>query len=83
MFSNHSIEQMRDRGTDKKEVEKTIREGEKIPAKKDRIAFRKSLIFNSTWKGKKYKIKQVMPVVKEEDNKYVVITVYVFYFGGD
>jgi hypothetical protein len=30
--------------------------------------------------GKLYRIKQVAPVIKEETNEIVVITVYTFYF---
>jgi hypothetical protein len=36
--------------------------------------------FNRKWQGKHYAIKQVAPVIKEEDNETVVITVYAFYF---
>ena len=73
---------MGDRGSTQEEIEYTILQGEQIPVKKGRIAFRKNFVFGSTWKGKRYETKQVMPIVKEENDKYVVITVYVFYFGG-
>ncbi len=82
IFSLHSRENMIDRGTDENEIIETIHTGEKISAKKDRIAFRKNFTFESLWKNKFYRVKQVMPIVKEEGNTYVVITVYVFYFGG-
>ena len=82
IFSKHALEQLADRGTFQEEVKSVIRQGEHIPAKKGRIAFRKNFVFNLTWKEKYYEIKQVIPIVKEEANKYIVITVYVFYFGG-
>jgi hypothetical protein len=34
------------------------------------------------WKGKFYQIKQVMPIVAEEPDKFMVVTVYVFFIGG-
>jgi hypothetical protein len=82
IFSKHALEQLADRGTFQEEVKFVIQQGEQIPAKKGRIAFRKNFVFKLTWKEKYYEIKQVIPIVKEEANKYIVITVYVFYFGG-
>jgi hypothetical protein len=83
VFSAHALEQMADRGANQSEVEMAINEGEEIPAKQGRRAFRKNFSFNSTWKGRYYEVKQVMPVVAEETASWVVITVYVFYFGGN
>ena len=83
VFSQHSLDQLKDRGTTKKEIIETICEGEVIPAQKGRTAYRKNFPFNAVWKEKHYEIKQVMPIVREEEQGYyVVITVYVFYFGG-
>jgi hypothetical protein len=83
VFSTHALEQMADRGTNQSEVEIAISEGEEIPAKQGRRAFRKNFAFNSTWKGRSYDVKQVMPIVAEEPDIWAVITVYVFYFGGN
>ena len=47
------------------------------------FSFRKNFPFVSKWKGKYYEIKQVMPIVTEKDKEWIVITVYVFYFGGE
>jgi len=41
---------------------------------------RLSLGFDGYWHGKHYAIKQVVPVIKEEADEIVVITVYTFYF---
>lgn len=82
IFSQHALEQINDRGTNPEEVKEAIINGEKLPAKKDRVAFRKNYLFDSMWKNHYYKVKQVMPIVKEETDKYIVITIYVFYFGG-
>ncbi len=73
---------MPDRGATKEEVEAAIRTGELTPAKNKRLSYRKNFPFNKDWKGKKYAVKQVMPVVMEESDRIIVVTVYVFYFGG-
>jgi hypothetical protein len=73
---------MPDRGATSEEVEVAIHTGEVIPAKSKRFAFRKNFTFNRNWKGRYYAIKQVMPIVTEETDKIIVVTVYVFYFGG-
>jgi hypothetical protein len=36
--------------------------------------------FNRFWQGKNYLIKQVAPVIMDEANEIVFITVYTFYF---
>jgi hypothetical protein len=81
-FSRHALDQLTDRGASRTEVEETIRTGEPIPAKKGRRAYRKNFSYNAVWKGKHYETKQVMPIVVEEANRFVVVTVYIFYFGG-
>ena len=83
VFSTHALEQMADRGAQQSEVEIAINAGEEIPAKQGRRAFRKNFSFNATWKGRYYDVKQVVPIVAEEPDTWVVITVYVFYFGGN
>lgn len=59
-----------------------IQEGERLTAKEGRTAFRKNVPFRSEWKGSYYETKQIMPVVVEENDTIIVVTVYVFYFGG-
>lgn len=81
-FSQHAIDNISNRGTSKEEVELTIRTGECLPAKKSRVSFRKNFSYNAMWKGKFYQVKQVMPIVVEEHDKFVVVTVYVFFIGG-
>lgn len=81
-FSRHALENMFDRGTSRDEAEQAIRTGERFPAKKGRVAFRKNFSHNGMWKGKYYQAKQVMPIVFEEHDRFVVVTVYVFFIGG-
>mgnify|MGYP001260742010 FL=1 len=83
VFSTHALGQMADRGAQQSEVEIAISACEEIPAKQGRRAFRKNFSFNATWKGRYYDVKQVVPIVAEEADAWVVITVYVFYFGGN
>ena len=59
-----------------------ILEGERLRAERGRAAFRKNFPFLSDWKGRYYDVKQVVPIVVEEEDSIVVVTVYVFYFGG-
>lgn len=81
-FSRHVRDQLVDRGTSEEEIKLSIRDGEEVPAKKGRKAYRKNFNFESYWKGKYYSTKQVIPIVKQESDRIVVITVYVYYFGG-
>ena len=81
-FSLHALEQLIRRGATEAEATAAILEGEKLPARLGRIAFRKNFSFLSEWKGRYYEVKQVMPIVSEEEDSIVVVTVYVFYSGG-
>ena len=80
IFSNHAKRKMTDRGASEDEVLKAIKEGSSEPARKNRIMFRKNLPFNTTWSGKHYSVKQVAPVIAEENDEAIVVTVYVYYF---
>jgi len=82
LFSQHALDQMPDRGATRDEIEAAIRAGESAQAKGKRLSYRKNFPFNKEWKGRKYAIKQVMPIVIEESDRIIVVTVYVFYFGG-
>lgn len=81
-FSQHALDNLFDRGALREETEQAIRTGERLLAKKGRIAFRKNFSHNAMWKGKFYQAKQVMPIVVEEPDRFVVVTVYVFFIGG-
>lgn len=80
VFSPHAQGKMVDRGASKEEVELTIRIGSPEPARKDRVAFRKNFSFNKKWRGRNYAVKQVVPIVSQEEGKFVVVTVFVYYF---
>ncbi len=79
-LTDHAREQCVERGASEIEVLDAVKSGNREPAKKGRILCRKNFQFDSMWCGKKYNIKQIAPVIIEEDSEIVVITVYSFYF---
>jgi len=80
VFSNHSLIQCKERGASEAEVTHAIREGISEIAKKGRTMYKLNFEYNQLWMGAHYSVKQVAPVVVEEENKIVVITVYTYYF---
>jgi len=42
--------------------------------------YRLNLEFKREWDGRYYGIQQVVPIVAEKHDRYVVVTVYTFYF---
>jgi hypothetical protein len=71
---------MLDRGASESEVEAAIRAGKPEPARNGRTMFRKNFPFRARWRGKYYALKQVAPIVVEEPDLLVVVTVFVYYF---
>ena len=80
LFSRHALDQARERGATEDEVRQAVREGEPVPARGARRGYRFNFPFGRSWGGQVYAIKQVMPIVAEEADRIVVVTVYVFYF---
>lgn len=76
----HAQEQAAERGANMAEVKEAIRKGSREPAKHGREMCRYNFMFDRQWQGRHYPIKQVAPVIKDETNEIVVITVYTFYF---
>lgn len=79
-LSRHAEEQAQERGATAVEVSEAVRKGAREPARHGREMCRYNFVFGRQWQGKHYAIKQVAPVIKEEANEIVVITVYTFYF---
>ena len=79
-ISRHARQQMQERGVEQAEVIAAIREGQPEPARKNRTMYRKNFQFDGVWRGRRYRIKQVAPVVAKESDRLVVVTVYAFYF---
>jgi len=79
-ISNHARSQMQERGATEGQVIAAIRTGEAEPARHSRVMYRKAFQFDGLWRGRQYRVKQVAPVVAQEADRLVVVTVYVFYF---
>lgn len=79
-LSEHAREQSIERGATEDEVKEAIRKGSREPAARGREMCRYNFVFDRRWQRKYYPIKQVAPVIKEEDDEIIVITVYTFYF---
>ena len=80
IFSKHAFDRLPQRGTSEQEVRAAVANGTRKPARDGKIWCRLNFEFKSTWQGKYYAIKQVAPVVVEEADRIVVITVYTFFF---
>ena len=80
VFSPHAREKALDRGASESEVRAAILSGSPEPARKGRVMFRKNFAFDCCWRGKHYSVKQVAPVIVEEEDRIVVVSVYVYYF---
>lgn len=79
-LTRHAQLQCGERGASETEVVKAVREGIQEPAKADRLLCRYNFPFDALWQGNHYSVKQVAPIIKEEHDEIVVITVYTFYF---
>jgi hypothetical protein len=79
-LTKHALEQCKERGATEGEVKQAIEQGTREAAKRGREICRINLSYGKMWQGKFYPIKQVAPVIKEESDEIVVITVYTFYF---
>jgi hypothetical protein len=71
---------MADRGAREEDVVRAVRTGQRERAQRGLFLYRLNLEFQREWDGKHYAIQQVVPVVAEEPDKIVVVTVYAFYF---
>ena len=79
-FTNHALLRLTKRGVTKEEVIEAIQSGQRESAKENKILCRLNLTYNEDWMGVTYPIKQVAPIIVEEENEIIVITVYTFYF---
>lgn len=79
-LTKHAKEQCVERGAIEAEVRLALEQGSREQAKRGREMCRFNFPFGKNWHGKHYAIKQVAPVIKEEAQEIVVITVYTFYF---
>ena len=79
-LTSHARLQCAERGATEEEVVQAVREGLAESAKLGRTLCRFNFAFDRSWQGSWYAVKQVAPVIKEEAEEIVVVTVYTFYF---
>ncbi len=79
-LSNHAQEQCLERGATETEVRIAVCNGMREQVKHGRSMCRYNFPFEEFWEGKHYTIKQVAPIIVEEEAEIVVITVFTFYF---
>jgi hypothetical protein len=80
VFTAHARKRTHERGTREEDVSEAIRIGEREPAQRGLSLYRLNLEFHREWDGRYYRVQQVAPIVAEEPDRIVVITVYTFYF---
>jgi hypothetical protein len=80
VFTGHAVQRMKERGATENSVLEAIRIGEREPAQRGCSLYRLNLEFKREWDGRYYGVQQVAPIVKEETDRILVITVYTFYF---
>jgi hypothetical protein len=80
VFTLHARERMRDRGAREADVREAIRIGQRELAQRGLFLYRLNREYRQEWAGRYYAVQQVAPVVAEEANRIVVVTVYTFYF---
>jgi hypothetical protein len=56
---SHAFERCKERGATENEIDITIKNGEKFPAKFNRMGFRHNFDYNGFWNNKYYQNKQI------------------------
>lgn len=80
VFTHHALVRMRERGATRADIRRAVEEGNPEPGRGGRVLYRLEFDFMADWAGRFYAKRQVVPVVVEEEQASVVITVYVFYY---
>ena len=79
-FSRHALDRCRERQVTRDEVLDAIELGDQEPAKLGRVMCRLTSAFDGLWRGRQYRFRQVAPIILDEQQRILVVTVYVFYF---
>lgn len=80
VFTRHARDRCTQRGTTEADVIAAIRGGKRQPAQRGLWLYRLNLEYQREWAGVWYAVQQVAPVVEELAERYVVVTVYTYYF---
>jgi len=76
----HARQRALERGASEDEIVATVQFGERFPARFGRQGFRRNFRFDGTWRGRRYRTRQVEVYAVEEDGDWLAITVIVKYF---
>lgn len=76
----HARERMEERGATTAEVIATVEQGERFSARVGRTGFRRNFRFDSEWRGRLYRTKQVEAYAVREGADWLVITIITRYF---
>jgi hypothetical protein len=79
VFTRHARDRCAGRGTTEADITNAIRGGRREPAQRGLCLYRLNLEYQGEWAGKWYAVQQVAPV-EERADRFVVITVYTYYF---
>jgi hypothetical protein len=77
---SHALARMHERGASEDEVRAVLIDGERFPAKFGRSGFRRNFVFDGSWQGRHYHMKQVEAYAIQEEGDWLVISVIVKYF---
>ncbi len=80
VFTRHAQERCVRRGASEADVVAAIRNGKREPAQRGLWLYRLNLQYQREWDGTWYAVQQVAPIVDEKEDRFVVVTVYTFYF---
>lgn len=75
----HTIEQMKKRGTNEREIREVLETEIEYEAKLGRKKKSKVFPFQNIWEGKFYEQKKVEVIYFVENNLIITVTVYVYY----
>lgn len=79
VFTTHARRRMAERGATEKEVRRAILRGRADPARSGPRLHRIVYPFDRAWAGRWFDRRQVAPQVVEDEERFLVRTVYVFY----
>ena len=80
VFTRYARERAALRGATEDDVVRAVHEGKPEAAHRGLSQFRLNLEFQKKWAGNWYAVQQIVPVLAEEADRLVVITVYAYYF---
>jgi len=80
VFTDHARDRVVRRGTTEENVILAIQTGYREPAQRGLFLYRLTLEYRREYDGRYYAVQQVAPVVDELPDRFVVVTVFTFYF---